>query len=69
MTYNRILCFVLLCAALSFATGCNKKGIPCPTPNGKSTKVSVKGSGNMEAIKVSTNKNGLVQRKKKFLFF
>ncbi|NDK56942.1 hypothetical protein GWO68_13530 [Pontibacter sp. BT213] len=69
MTYNRIFYLVLISITLSVATGCGKKGIPCPSPNGKSVKVSAKGAGNMEAIKVSTNKNGLVQKRKKFLFF
>jgi hypothetical protein len=54
---------------LSLASGCGKKGIPCPSPNGKSVKVQAKGAAGLEAIRVSTNKDGLVQKKKKFLFF
>lgn len=69
MPYHRFLCLVLLSIMLLFAAGCGKKGIPCPSPNGKSMKVSAKGAGNMEAIKVATDKNGLVQKRKRFLFF
>jgi hypothetical protein len=69
MTYTRFLFLLLISITLLAGTACGKKGIPCPSPNGKSVKVSAKGAGNMEAIKVSTNKNGLVQKRKKFLFF
>ncbi|MBC5775859.1 hypothetical protein H8S95_17420 [Pontibacter sp. KCTC 32443] len=69
MAYTRVFYLLLLCVALSFATGCGKKGIPCPSPNGKSMKVSAKGSGSMEAIKVPYNKDGRVQKRKRFLFF
>ncbi|WP_162425571.1 hypothetical protein [Pontibacter pudoricolor] len=69
MTFNRIFYLVLVTIMLSVATGCGKKGIPCPSPNGKSVKVQAKGAAGLEAIRVSTNKDGLVQKKKKFLFF
>jgi hypothetical protein len=69
MTYIRVLSLVLLTIMLSLASGCGKKGIPCPSPNGKSVKVQAKGAAGLEAIRVSTNKDGLVQKKKKFLFF
>ena len=69
MSPNRLLYLVLICFALAFAAGCGKKGIPCPSPTGKSVKVSAKGAAGLEAIKVPVNKNGRVQKRKKFLFF
>ncbi|MBB6613114.1 hypothetical protein H7F15_18890 [Pontibacter sp. Tf4] len=67
---NRLLYSLLFCAALSLFVGCGNKGIPCPSPTGKSMKVQAKGAAGLEAIKVPTDKNGRVQkRKKKFLLF
>ncbi len=69
MNLHRSLYLLLLFVALAFASGCSKKGMPCPSPNGKSVKVQAKGAAGLEAIKVPTGKNGLVQKRKKFLFF
>jgi len=67
---NRLLYSLLFCTALLFFVGCGNKGIPCPSPTGKSVKVQAKGAAGLEAIQVPTNKNGLVQkRKKRFLLF
>ncbi|HEY4652230.1 MAG TPA: hypothetical protein VIG72_12495 [Pontibacter sp.] len=65
----RLLYSLLLCAALLVFSGCGKKGIPCPSPTGKSVKVQEKGAAGLQAIKVPTDKNGRVQKRKKFVFF
>lgn len=69
MPYNRLLYSLLVCFALLVFTGCGKKGIPCPSPTGKSVKVMAKGAAGLEAIKVPTDKNGRVQKRKKFVLF
>ncbi|MCC9135904.1 hypothetical protein ACFSKU_17920 [Pontibacter silvestris] len=61
-----LFCLVLLLGAES----CQRKGIPCPKPTGKRNRVSMKdqaGHG-FEAIKVPTDKNGRVKKRKKLLF-
>ncbi|MEJ8758485.1 hypothetical protein WG947_15835 [Pontibacter sp. H259] len=66
----RLLYPLLIYVALLFFVGCGNKGIPCPSPTGKSVKVQAKGAAGLQAISVPTDKNGLVQkRKKKFLLF
>lgn len=69
MLLSRLCTLLLLCLILTCTTSCGNKGIPCPSPNGKSVKVQAKGAAGLQAIKVPMNKNGLVQKRKKFLFF
>ena len=69
MSRNRLLYAFPICFALLVFTGCGKKGIPCPSPTGKSVKVQAKGAAGLEAIKVPTDKNGRVQKRKRFVLF
>jgi len=69
MPHNRLLYAFLFCFALLVFTGCGNKGIPCPSPTGKSVKVKAKGAAGLEAISVPTDKNGRVQKRKKFVLF
>ena len=67
MPFSRLLLLLILSAGLLFASGCQRKGIPCPKP-GKSVKVQGKGAGGLEAIKVNRDKNGRVKKRGKLLF-
>jgi hypothetical protein len=53
----------LLCMALLFSAGCQRKGIPCPKP-GKTTKVQGKNASGLEAVRVEMDKNGRVKKKR-----
>jgi len=66
MRFLRPLC-MLLCLLLLSGTGCQRKGIACPKPNGKSAKVKNNGTNELEAIRVPFDKNGRVKKRKKLL--
>ncbi|WP_033316633.1 hypothetical protein [Pontibacter roseus] len=63
MQKSRLLILPLLCVALLFGSGCQRKGIPCPKP-GKTSKIQGKNSGGLEAVKVSMDKNGRVKKRR-----
>ncbi|MDO6390969.1 hypothetical protein Q4E40_12580 [Pontibacter sp. BT731] len=67
MQKSRYWVLGLLCIALLFGTGCQRKGIPCPKP-GKTAKVSGKNATGLESVKVSMDKNGRVKKKRMGIF-
>lgn len=68
MRFLRPFCVLLLCLLLLSSAGCQHKGIPCPKPSGKTTKVKSNGANELEAIRVPFDKNGRVKKRKKLLF-
>ncbi|WP_299761176.1 hypothetical protein [uncultured Pontibacter sp.] len=65
MHFLRPYLFMLLCLFLLAGSGCQRKGIPCPKPTSKRTvKIQGPNSQGLEAIKVSTDKNGRVKKKR-----
>ncbi|MBX0334926.1 hypothetical protein K3G39_16940 [Pontibacter sp. HSC-14F20] len=68
MQKSRYWILGLLCMALLFGTGCQRKGIiPCPKP-GKTAKVSGKNATGLQSVKVSMDKNGRVKKKRMGIF-
>ncbi|WP_299706921.1 hypothetical protein [uncultured Pontibacter sp.] len=68
MQKSRYWVLGLLCIALLFGTGCQRKGIiSCPKP-GKTSKVSGKNATGLESVKVSMDKNGRVKKKRMGIF-
>ncbi len=68
MRLLRNFSFLLFCTLLLSVSGCRNKGIACPKPNGKTAKVRGKNGSEFEAIRVQTDKNGRVKKRKKLLF-
>jgi len=64
MPKTRFLFLSLLCLALLFGAGCQRKGIPCPKPSKSRVKIQGKNAGGLEGIKVQMDKNGRVKKKK-----
>lgn len=64
MQISRFLILPLLCVALLFGAGCQRKGIPCPKP-GKTTKLQGKNAAGLEAVRVNMDKNGRVKKKRR----
>lgn len=64
MQINRFLILPLLCVALLFGAGCQRKGIPCPKP-GKTTKLQGKNATGLEAVRVNMDKNGRVKKRRR----
>ncbi|EJF08982.1 hypothetical protein I0P70_20640 [Pontibacter sp. FD36] len=68
MQKSRYWVLGLLCMALLFGSGCQRKGIiPCPKP-GKTSKVSGKNASGLEAVRVDMDKNGRVKKKRMGIF-
>ena len=67
MRTPRLLFLPLLCLLLLLGTGCQHRGIPCPTQHGRKTTVKSQGSAGLEAISVPRDKNGRVKKRKKLL--
>ena len=60
----RPLLLTAFCLTLVLGSGCQRKGIPCPKPTGKRTRVKMETQGGQgfEAVKVPTDKNGRVKK-------
>lgn len=63
MQQSKCLILPLLCVALLFGSGCQRKSIPCPKP-GKTTKLQGKNAAGLEAGRVDVDKNGLVKKRR-----
>ncbi|AKD02994.1 hypothetical protein POKO110462_20095 [Pontibacter korlensis] len=71
MRILRSYLLMLLCLVLLAGAGCQRKGIPCPKPTSKRT-VKIQGEnaqGLSGGIKVPTDKNGRVRKKRGFGLF
>lgn len=61
----KFLLLIVLLLALAGSSACQRKGLKCPKPSKSSATVGG-GGKSIEGVKVQTDKNGLV-KKKKFL--